>query len=117
MSISEVQDAIGLTWILTPRQLGRDVLYAVVLDVLHEQTVTHDNAIDIEQKRLVHLLLFHVFSFYTHVYPGGGMVVGHDGTHICCPVADSVIILGILGGQSVFMHLNGLSEPVDGTNF
>jgi hypothetical protein len=32
------------------RQLGGDVPDAIVLEVFHEQTVTHDHAIDVEQK-------------------------------------------------------------------
>jgi hypothetical protein len=36
--------------VLAMRQLGGDVPDAIVLDVFHEQTVTHENAIDVEEE-------------------------------------------------------------------
>jgi hypothetical protein len=48
--MTEVQETIRLTWIFAIGQLGGDVADAIVLDVLHEQTVPHENAINVEQK-------------------------------------------------------------------
>jgi hypothetical protein len=48
--MAEVQHAIRLPGILTLRELGGDVLDAIVLDVLEEQTVTHDDAINVDEK-------------------------------------------------------------------
>jgi len=50
VAVSEVQHAIRLPWVLAPGQLGGDVPDAIVLDVFHEQTVTQNDAINVEQK-------------------------------------------------------------------
>ena len=50
VAMTEVQETIRLTWIFAIGQLGGDVADAIVLDVLHEQTVPHENAINVEQK-------------------------------------------------------------------
>ena len=50
VTVAEVQETIRFPRILTPGQLGGDVLYAIVLDVFHEQLVAHENAIDVEQQ-------------------------------------------------------------------
>jgi hypothetical protein len=50
VSVTEIQYAIGLTWIFAIWHLGSDIPDAIVLDVFHEQTITHENTIDVDQK-------------------------------------------------------------------
>jgi hypothetical protein len=55
MAVTEHQHTIRLPGILALGHLGSHVPNAIVLDVLHEQTITEDHTIDIEQQGLVHL--------------------------------------------------------------
>jgi hypothetical protein len=48
--MAEVQETIRLPWVFALRQLGGDVPDAVVFDVFHEQTVTHENAINVKEE-------------------------------------------------------------------
>jgi hypothetical protein len=73
--MAQVQQTVRLMWISAFGQLGDDVLYAIVLDVFHEQLVTYENAIDVTQKRFVHLL-HRVFSFYLFLLLGSDRLSG-----------------------------------------
>jgi hypothetical protein len=48
--MAEVQETIRLPWIFALGQLGGDIPHAIVLDVFNEQTVPHENAIDVEEE-------------------------------------------------------------------
>jgi hypothetical protein len=48
--MAEVQHAIRLTGVFAVGQLGGDVLDAIVFEMFHEQTVTYDNAINVEEE-------------------------------------------------------------------
>jgi hypothetical protein len=50
VTVTQIQDAIGITWVFAIGQLGGDIPNAVVFDVFHEEPVPHKNAIDVEKK-------------------------------------------------------------------
>jgi hypothetical protein len=66
--VCEVHHTVHDAWILTLGQLGSDVPHTIIFDVLHEQLVTQQASIDVQQKRFecAHVYFFtsSVFSFF-----------------------------------------------------
>jgi hypothetical protein len=48
VTVAEVQEAIRLTGVLAIWQFGGDVPDAIFLDVIHEQLVPYENAVNVE---------------------------------------------------------------------
>jgi hypothetical protein len=48
VTVAEVQETIRITWVLAIWQLCSNVPDAIFLDVIHEQLVPYENAINVE---------------------------------------------------------------------
>jgi hypothetical protein len=92
--MAQVQQTVRLVWISAFGQLGDDVLYAIVLEVFHKQLVTYENAIDVTQKRLVHVYFFTSSTYMSFFFLGA-------------TISAAVIVLRRSGGgQSIALGKN-----------